>query len=153
MRQLIHSLLLFPLALGAGATNTFEVIPYELPDEIVLHEAMYGNSQTFSEEDIILGWIYHEADKNGVDRQLAYDLAWFESRFNPNAENPNSTATGIYQFIDGTWRDICQPKGYEDVFNYKENISCAMEILGEGGISHWLADEKVKNFLIKRGHI
>lgn len=27
-----------------------------------------------------------------------------ESRGNPNAENPTSTASGLFQFIDGTWQ-------------------------------------------------
>jgi hypothetical protein len=27
-----------------------------------------------------------------------------ESRGNPKAENPTSTASGLFQFVDGTWR-------------------------------------------------
>jgi muramidase (phage lysozyme) len=31
-------------------------------------------------------------------------VAHHESHGNPKAENPRSTASGIFQFLDGTWR-------------------------------------------------
>ena len=31
-------------------------------------------------------------------------VAHHESRGNPRAENPRSTASGLFQFLDGTWR-------------------------------------------------
>jgi len=30
-------------------------------------------------------------------------LAWRESRFDPEAQNPRTTAFGMYQFLDSTW--------------------------------------------------
>ena len=33
-------------------------------------------------------------------------LAWKESSFNPNAKNPRSSASGLYQILDGTKGDI-----------------------------------------------
>jgi hypothetical protein len=32
-------------------------------------------------------------------------LCWRESRYNPMLQNPNSTAFGLYQFLDSTWAD------------------------------------------------
>jgi hypothetical protein len=34
---------------------------------------------------------------------IASCIAKYESGGNPRAENPRSTASGLYQFIDGTW--------------------------------------------------
>lgn len=34
---------------------------------------------------------------------IAACIAKYESGGNPRAENPNSSASGLYQFIDGTW--------------------------------------------------
>ena len=39
--------------------------------------------------------------------------AYIESRYNPNAQNPNSSAGGLFQFIDGTAKQY----GLSDKFN------------------------------------
>lgn len=65
------------------------------------------------------------------------ELAKVESSLNPKAKNPNSTAKGLYQFIDSTFALYC--KG--DVYNYKDNVNCFYSILErEGyprGLRHW----------------
>jgi len=43
-----------------------------------------------------------KAEQYGVDPNVAVGIAYIESGLNPNAKNPNSSAGGIYQFIDGT---------------------------------------------------
>lgn len=43
------------------------------------------------------------ADRYGVDRQTMLTIADIESGMNPQAQNPNSSAGGLYQFIDSTW--------------------------------------------------
>ncbi|MEJ6845193.1 transglycosylase SLT domain-containing protein [Sinorhizobium fredii] len=40
----------------------------------------------------------------GVDPNALLTIAWIESRGNPNAKNPNSSAGGLFQFIDSTAR-------------------------------------------------
>jgi hypothetical protein len=45
-----------------------------------------------------------------VDPQALYDLVNFESRWNPFAKNPNSSARGILQWINARARDL----GYAD---------------------------------------
>jgi len=47
-------------------------------------------------------------------------IAWCESRYHLLAENPNSTAKGIMQFIDGTWEAYCEG----DVFDPVANLRC-----------------------------
>lgn len=46
-----------------------------------------------------------------------------ESKFNIYARNRTSTAKGLAQFLDGTWRNNC--KG--DVFNAQHNTRCFMD--------------------------
>ena len=60
----------------------------------------------------------------GVDTQTALDIAKCESQFDPLAKNPNSSAKGIYQFIDSTWEERCSG----DVLNEDDNIKCFMEL-------------------------
>lgn len=46
------------------------------------------------------------ADKYGVPRNMFLWQIGAESSWNPNAKNPNSTATGIAQFTAGTAKDF-----------------------------------------------
>jgi len=50
-----------------------------------------------------------------------------ESGGNPNAENDHSTATGLFQFLDGTWAWMSVPAGWggESRFNPEANIAVA----------------------------
>lgn len=78
--------------------------------------------------------VVQEARKRGISDFLALELAHVESRFEPDAKNPSSSATGIYQFLLGTWNANCSG----DRKNPEDNIICAMEILKEPtNIRHW----------------
>ena len=71
---------------------------------------------------------------NGISDFLALELAHLESRFEPEIKNPSSTATGIYQFLLGTWKTNCKGERTDP----EDNIRCAMDILKEPtGIQHW----------------
>jgi len=83
-----------------------------------------------------------------VDVLLALNVACAESCtrtkegdifFNPRAKNPNSTASGIFQFINGTWNSMCEG----DVFNEDDNIKCGVKVLSSSnGLLHWEASRK-----------
>lgn len=47
----------------------------------------------------------------GVDKALMYAMAKQESGFNPNAAAKTSSATGLYQFIKGTWKSMVDKYG------------------------------------------
>jgi len=48
-----------------------------------------------------------------------------ESSWNHKAENPDSTATGLGQFLDGTWDDV----GCIKTFNANEQIRCTIKYI------------------------
>ena len=70
------------------------------------------------------GLIKEMAPKYGVNTDTALRIAFCESRFDPLAKNKNSTASGVYQFLNGTWERNCEG----DVFNAEDNIRCCLEI-------------------------
>jgi hypothetical protein len=53
------------------------------------------------------------ANQYGIPVDYALATAQRESGFNPRAKNPNSSASGLFQFINGTWKDY----GRGDVFD------------------------------------
>lgn len=85
------------------------------------------------------------AIKHGVDVNLALNIACSESRFEANAKNPHSTASGVFQFLNGTF------KGYgvkywgsldgRDVFDARDNIELAMYVLADVGTRDWNASK------------
>jgi len=63
--------------------------------------------------------ITRQAELYGVNLNTALRIARCESSFIYNAKSPKSTAKGVYQFIDGTWKWI-GAVGHQ--YDYKENI-------------------------------
>jgi len=55
-----------------------------------------------------------------VEDETALRIAFCESSYNPCAKNKNSSAGGLYQFLDGTWNNYCEG----DKFNIIDNIRC-----------------------------
>lgn len=51
----------------------------------------------------IVDTIVSEAKAAGIDPSYALQMAYRESAFNPSVKAGTSSATGLYQFIDGTW--------------------------------------------------
>lgn len=51
--------------------------------------------------------------QNNLNPNLALKIAQVESNFNPVAKNPKSTASGLFQFTNGTWRDLVKRYGKE----------------------------------------
>lgn len=78
----------------------------------------------------------------GVDPGLALAVARAESNLEPEAKNPESSASGIYQFLDGTFRRYCVEEyklteGLSEKNKSEIQTECAVRMMAEGGISHW----------------
>lgn len=70
-------------------------------------------------------------------------IARCESGFNQYAKNPNSTAKGIFQFIDGTWRANCLKDG--NVYSFVDNINCAWKVYQKQNDRPWHSSIKCWN--------
>lgn len=100
---------------------------------------------TLSKEEVV--FLIHKWSKYyDYSFYKSYALADVESDFNPNAENPNSSAAGIYQFIKSTWKQECE--GH--VKDANENIKCGIRLLSQGDTYHWEADPSVPKKLKER---
>jgi soluble lytic murein transglycosylase-like protein len=88
------------------------------------------------EEKIIL-----RAEEYGVSTTTALAVAKCESGLDQGAKNPNSSASGIFQFLKSTWKSTLERMGLPsnlDVFDGDANIRAAMWLMAEDGIyTHW----------------
>jgi hypothetical protein len=46
------------------------------------------------------------AEKEGLDPELLQKIGGLESSLRPGAKNPKSTAKGLFQFVDATWKEM-----------------------------------------------
>ena len=64
---------------------------------------------------------FKEVIKNDIDPNYYKTLAMIESSGNPNARAKTSSASGLYQFTEGTWKEYINRAGLdytlEDRFN------------------------------------
>jgi len=77
-----------------------------------------------NEREAIIAEINKKTRHSPILASRALAIAECESGFNPNAKNPNSTAKGLYQFINKTWANYCEG----DVFNYQDSIDCFIKL-------------------------
>lgn len=74
------------------------------------------------------------------DAPIMHRVAWAESKFDPKAKNPSSTASGVFQILSGTWAHY---KCVGDVFEASDNIACARRIYDREGTRPWNASKHV----------
>ena len=125
---------------------------------ILLGMPVSSHARSIEERLLTQSIIVQEALSEGVDPGLAIFLAAIESDLNPRAKSKVSTASGLFQWIKGSWLGICV-KTYKiadehsDVFDPVLNARCAMRTIANGGIRHWLADYRTKKKLIDNGFV
>lgn len=62
-------------------------------------------------------------------------ISWRESRWNPYAKNPSSTASGLFQFLTSTWANT--PYGRYSIWSAKQNSLAAAWAMQRGYMSWW----------------
>lgn len=72
------------------------------------------------------------------DHPEMLNIAIVESTLRPWIDNPDSTASGLFQILDGTWIDYActgNPHKAED------NIACTRKIVDKRGTKDWTASK------------
>lgn len=73
---------------------------------------------------------------------LASKISYCESRDDPTAKNPKSTAYGLCQIIDGTWNYIQNKWDIKlDRHNPNDQMYACERLLREEGTKHWTETE------------
>lgn len=82
--------------------------------------------------------ILKKANEFGVSPTTALRVAKCESNYDRLAKNKNSSASGIFQFLDSTWNVVNKKRGvHYDKWNAEQNIENAMWLAKNVGWSQW----------------
>ena len=74
---------------------------------------------------------------------IAACIAKYESGGNPRAENPTSSASGLFQFIDGTWRAVTGRHDRASDAPVSVQIAAFYKLWNGGrGAGHWVTAHK-----------
>lgn len=77
---------------------------------------------------------------------LAEKIIQCESGWDYTAQNPNSTAYGAGQFLNGTWKYIQKKWGIElDRYNKEDQLYAMVRLLEEEGTKHWITSKHCWN--------
>ena len=84
----------------------------------------------------IVSIIYAAADRYGQPREDMLRVAKCESVLDPNAVNPYSNASGLFQFLPGTWATT--PYADQDIFDPVANANAAGWMWSVGRRNEWV---------------
>jgi hypothetical protein len=79
--------------------------------------------------------ILHHADVNDVSVNLAFSVAWIESRYKPTAVNRNSTSIdrGLFQLNNRSFPDLAEHQFWDPEINAQHGLAYLRWCLREGG--------------------
>ena len=90
---------------------------------------------SYTEREIIQ-IIYAAADRYGQSRSAMLAVARCESLLDPNAYNPRSAASGLFQFLPGTWATT--PFANESIWDPVSNANAAAWMWSVGRRNEWV---------------
>ena len=76
-----------------------------------------------------------------IDEELFLRVAKCESGFKLDIKNPLSTASGVFQFLDSTFKSQSEKYGIEGEKDSDIQIQLAGMMIRDGGLNHWLASK------------
>jgi hypothetical protein len=75
----------------------------------------------------------------GISPDTSLRIAKCESGFNQAAKNPSSSASGVFQYLRGTWSNTEEGKAGISVFDADANVRAAVRHIATKGTSPWNA--------------
>jgi soluble lytic murein transglycosylase-like protein len=136
MRKILAGFIFGALLMLSMATAV-PAAAVEPTDTQVLNHLPTSASRTLTLQEKII----QAAVKAGLDPEIMLCIAQHESGLNPTAKNAHSTATGLFQFLAGTWTSTMahMDKNWppEDRNDPDKSIQAAMDLARQYGYTQW----------------
>jgi hypothetical protein len=91
----------------------------------------------YSKEEVIQ-LIKDYSAQYGISPELPLRIAACESGYDQFSRNRNSTASGVFQFLNSTWANQPAGKRGVSVFDADANVQAAVWLLAHGKTSMWI---------------
>ena len=72
-----------------------------------------------------------------ADVALALRIAWCESRYDTNAKNPHSSASGLFQVMEGWWSGAWSSYPAFNPYDAEQNVKFAAWLFYNSGKQNW----------------
>ena len=96
---------------GLGSTSTVSTMGTSSASSTANGDLGQGTFETTGKNANIMSMLDDVAARTGVEPNTLKTFAAIESNFNPNAKASTSSATGLFQFLKSTWKDMTQKYG------------------------------------------
>lgn len=123
-----HDLMLgvtFSAVLGGGLRGGIDGLTFRRP-EVALgasERSRVTRSSVLASGDPIADMIRQQAHAAGEDAETAVAIGMIESRLDPRARNPGSSAAGVFQFVDKTWAEMGGGDRMDAALNVRRGIA------------------------------
>ncbi len=108
-----------------GVQLQLDLVNGDKEPSFVNNDGQLRSLSTLDAEQIeVLGIVGSTARKHEIDPLDFAAVAWIESKFRPNAKNPNSTASGVMQFVLST----ANAYGLADPFDPHANLDAGARL-------------------------
>ena len=106
--------------------NRIKEITAPLREEYYLEDLVSAIGHKFTEKEKLqiedLSLTYKDRlEEAKIPMTLFIWIAYKESRFDHKAKNPNSSACGLFGFVEGTWNEMCKLKGVSTEGRYNKD--------------------------------
>lgn len=126
---------------GLVLLSCIPLIAYALEQPNKVPEIQLKIEKQLTVQELIIKY----SEEYNIPSKLTLTIAKCESGFKPTAQNKTSTASGIFQFLNGTWIQTRTQMGLDTSLelkmNAEENIKTAMWKIANGGLRAWDASK------------
>jgi soluble lytic murein transglycosylase-like protein len=140
-------LVIRPAIAEAPQSNSIEINPPYGPKTNEFHTVRVGNfnknvansynGRHYSKEEVV-ELIKSYSSQYGISANLPLAIARCESGYNQFSKNKSSSASGVFQYLIGTWAGTDEGKAGLSVFDADANVRAAIKyIASRGNASPW----------------
>ena len=91
-------------------------------------KANLGSGKTYSKDEVQQLIIQYSAEYK-IDPQTPLCIARLESGYNQFSKNRRSTASGVFQYLNGTWKATDEGKAGLSVFDAEANVKAGVKYM------------------------